>query len=99
MALGQWAHVLIWDLFAGRWLFLDGREKGIPVKHSLLLTFSLGPVGILTHCEHHPSSSGWPLALWTDSSPFISPPPRGIPDATVQVCERFFPPSSSSSAE
>ncbi|MFE0590636.1 ABA4-like family protein [Micromonospora echinospora] len=47
-----WAHVIAFDLFVGRWIYLDGRERGIhplvtgPV---LALTILLSPVGLLTH--------------------------------------------------
>ncbi len=47
----EWAHVLVWDLFAGRYVWLEGRDKykGMPVKHSIAACFALGPLGILTH--------------------------------------------------
>jgi len=45
----EWAHVLVWDLFAGRYIFLDGKEKKVPTFHSLLGAFALGPVGLLAH--------------------------------------------------
>ena len=53
----EWNHVLVWDLFAGQQVYLAGREKGVPVKHSLMLCFALGPVGILSHYAT--------TALWT----------------------------------
>ena len=53
----EWAHVLVWDLFAGRAVYLEGREKNVPVKHSLALCFALGPVGILTH---YATCAVWP---------------------------------------
>lgn len=44
-----WAQVLAWDLFVGRWIYLDSRERRIhplvmvPV---LLLTILLSPIGM-----------------------------------------------------
>ena len=47
-----WAHFLAFDLFVGRWVYLDGRQRGVsswvtgPV---LLLTLLAGPLGFLLH--------------------------------------------------
>ncbi|WP_432977408.1 ABA4-like family protein [Dactylosporangium sp. CA-233914] len=44
-----WAQVLAWDLFVGRWIYLDSRERGL---HPLLmapimvLTILLSPIGL-----------------------------------------------------
>ncbi|GAA0728133.1 DUF4281 domain-containing protein [Dactylosporangium roseum] len=44
-----WAQVLAWDLFVGRWIYLDGRERRIhplitaPV---LVLTILLSPIAV-----------------------------------------------------
>lgn len=51
-ATAGWAHMIAFDLFVGRWAYLDARERRIP--HSvlapvLLLTILLGPLGLLTH--------------------------------------------------
>jgi hypothetical protein len=58
-ALGQptgatiaWAHFLAFDLFVGRWAYLDSREKGITAwVASPLLFFILmvGPLGFLLY--------------------------------------------------
>jgi hypothetical protein len=45
----EWAHVLAWDLFVGRWIYLDGIKKNIPTPHSLFFCFLLGPFGLLLH--------------------------------------------------
>ena len=45
----EWAHVLAWDLFVGRWIYLDGLKKNIPTPHSLFFCFLLGPLGFLIH--------------------------------------------------
>ena len=47
-----WAHFLAFDLFVGRWAYLDGRRRGMSawvVGPVLFLTLLLGPVGFLLH--------------------------------------------------
>ncbi len=47
-----WAHFLAFDLFVGRWAYLDSRERGV---HALLMApvlffiLMLGPVGFLLY--------------------------------------------------
>ncbi|MEM0979943.1 MAG: ABA4-like family protein [Cyanobacteria bacterium P01_H01_bin.58] len=48
MATG-WVHFLVMDLFVGRWIYLQGREKSIFTRHSLALCLFAGPLGLLTH--------------------------------------------------
>jgi len=48
-AAEEWTHVLIWDLFVGRYIWLDGRNRGIFTSHSVLLTNLIGPPGLLCH--------------------------------------------------
>lgn len=45
----EWSHVLVWDLFVGRWIYLDGQRRGIFASHSVLLCNLIGPPGILAH--------------------------------------------------
>jgi hypothetical protein len=51
-AAAGWAHFIAFDLFVGRWIYLDSRERNIhplitgPV---LVLTILLGPLGMLAH--------------------------------------------------
>ena len=45
----EWTHALIWDLFVGRFIWLDGRKRGIFTSHSTLLTNLIGPPGLLLH--------------------------------------------------
>lgn len=45
----EWSHVLTWDLFVGRWIYLDGRQRGIFTSHSVLLCNFIGPPGLLAH--------------------------------------------------
>lgn len=47
-----WAHFLAFDLFVGRWIYLDAREHGIPaplVSVILLTTLMVGPIGYVAH--------------------------------------------------
>lgn len=47
--LTGWIHFIILDLFTGRYVYLEGREKGIFTVHSLILCFLAGPIGLLSH--------------------------------------------------
>ena len=47
-----WAHFLAFDLFVGRWVYLDGRGRGVSAwvtSPLLLLTLLFGPLGFLLH--------------------------------------------------
>ncbi len=46
----EWSHVLTWDLFVGRWIWLDGLKRGIFTSHSVLFCNLIGPPGFLMHC-------------------------------------------------
>ena len=51
-AAAGWAHFVGFDLFVGRWIFLDARERGIPhlvTAPVLVLTILFGPLGMLAH--------------------------------------------------
>ena len=48
MATG-WIHYIVMDLFVGRWIYLQGQEKGIWTRHSLVLCLFAGPIGLLSH--------------------------------------------------
>eukprot|EP00913_Durusdinium_trenchii_P033068 g30958.t1 len=45
----EWSHVLAWDLFVGRWIYLDGQRRGIFASHSVLFCNLIGPPGLLMH--------------------------------------------------
>ncbi|HEX4591382.1 MAG TPA: ABA4-like family protein, partial [Gemmataceae bacterium] len=50
IALVAWIHFLAFDLFVGRWIYRDGREREIsawPMAAVLTLTLLLGPLGLL----------------------------------------------------
>lgn len=44
-----WVHFLVMDLFVGRYIYLEGQQKGIITIHSLILCLFFGPVGLLSH--------------------------------------------------
>jgi hypothetical protein len=51
-AAAAWAHMIAFDLFVGRWSWLDGRQRGVPaliMAPVLLLTILLGPLGLLAY--------------------------------------------------
>jgi hypothetical protein len=48
----SWAHFLAFDLFVGRWIYLDSRRRGISAWVTapvLFVTLMLGPCGFLLH--------------------------------------------------
>jgi Domain of unknown function (DUF4281) len=45
-----WAQLIAFDLFLGRWMYLQGRARGMPawlVSPILLLTIFLSPIGLV----------------------------------------------------
>jgi hypothetical protein len=51
-AATAWAHLVTFDLLAGRWIYLDSREKQLSawlVSPLLFLTLMLGPLGLLAY--------------------------------------------------
>lgn len=52
LLLAGWVHYLAFDLFIGGWEARDARRHGVPhlaVIPCLLLTFMLGPIGLLAY--------------------------------------------------
>jgi hypothetical protein len=52
-----WAHLIAFDLFIGRWIYLDSRERRIhPLLMAplLVLTILLSPFGLLTYLALRP---------------------------------------------
>ena len=48
-AAAGWAHMIAFDLFVGRWSWLDGRDRGVPalvMAPVLVLTILLSPLGL-----------------------------------------------------
>jgi hypothetical protein len=51
-AAAGWAHFIAFDLFVGRWIHLDARERGrhpLLMAPVLLLTILLAPLGLLVY--------------------------------------------------
>ena len=51
-ALMAWVHLLAFDLFAGRWAYLDSRERQVTAwlaSLALLFIYMLGPLGLLLY--------------------------------------------------
>ncbi|MFP2904887.1 ABA4-like family protein [Pyxidicoccus sp. 3LFB2] len=47
-----WVHFLAFDLFVGRWAYLDSRERGVSpwlMAPVLLLTLLVGPLGLVAY--------------------------------------------------
>ncbi len=62
-AAAGWAHMIAFDLFVGRWVWLDARARGIPhlvLAPILVLTILLGPLGLAVHLAVRPR---WPETL------------------------------------
>ena len=45
----EWSHVLTWDIFVGRYIWLDGLRRGVFTSHSVLFCNLIGPPGLLMH--------------------------------------------------
>jgi hypothetical protein len=51
-AAAAWAHMIAFDLFVGRWAWLDSREREVPalvMAAVLVLTILLGPLGLAAY--------------------------------------------------
>ncbi len=51
-ATAGWAHFLAFDLFVGRWAYLDAIERGTPawfMAPVLFMTLMFGPIGLLAY--------------------------------------------------
>ncbi|KAL7489912.1 hypothetical protein ACHAW6_015651 [Cyclotella cf. meneghiniana] len=63
----EWSHVLTWDLFVGRWIWMDGLRRGIFTSHSVLLCNLIGPPGLLLHwITCFLIGKGLPKSDWTN---------------------------------
>ncbi|MEU4366133.1 ABA4-like family protein [Micromonospora chersina] len=74
-----WAHMIGFDLFVGRWIWRDSRERGMPallVAPVLLLTILLGPLGLTVHLGLR---TGWAPAPARDGGETTSARPAGSP--------------------
>lgn len=51
-AAAGWAHMIVFDLFVGRWAWLDSRRRGVPslvMAPVLVVTILLGPLGLAAY--------------------------------------------------
>ena len=51
-AAAGWAHMIAFDLFVGRWSWLDARTRAVPalvMAPILVLTIMLGPLGLVVY--------------------------------------------------
>jgi len=70
-----WLHFLAFDLFVGRWIYLDGRERDVPawvLAPVLFVTLMLGPCGfllypIVRHVRGHLQAGDKVIPVWTVS--------------------------------
>lgn len=56
-----WTHFVAFDLFVGRWVYLDSRSRGYSalwVSPVLVLTLLVGPVGLLVYLIARTSIGG-----------------------------------------
>jgi hypothetical protein len=56
-AAAAWAHMIAFDLFVGRWAWLDSRDRGVPalvMAPVLLLTVLLAPLGLAVYLAIRP---------------------------------------------
>jgi len=56
-AAAAWAHMIAFDLFVGRWSWLDSRDRGVPalvMAPVLVLTILLGPLGLAAYLAIRP---------------------------------------------
>ena len=67
LLLAGWVHYLAFDLFIGAWESRDAQRHGIPhllVVPCLLLTFMLGPIGLLIY---------WGIRTWRTRGVHLTP--------------------------
>jgi hypothetical protein len=72
-AMLAWAHFLAFDLFVGRWVYLDSRERAISawlIAPVLFFTLMLGPIGFLAYLA---------LRALAGSAREVAPEARGQP--------------------
>lgn len=74
-----WAHFLAFDLFVGRWVFLDARARGLSpwmISPLLVLTLLFGPLGLLGYLVLRSES---PSRLLAAVRVFLAEGRRGSP--------------------
>ena len=76
-----WAHFLAFDLFIGRWISLDSRERGLSpwlVSPLLLLTLMLGPLGLLSYLGLRAASPSLEMLTGVIGRAFKANPPLTV---------------------
>lgn len=48
-AATAWVHLVVMDLFVGRWVYQNGLQMQIFTRHSVALCLFAGPLGLLSH--------------------------------------------------
>ncbi len=72
-AAAVWAQLIAFDLFIGRWIYRDSRDRGISpwlISPVLLLTIFLSPIGLLGYFAIRAVASmvaGEPRSAWLDA--------------------------------
>jgi hypothetical protein len=72
-AAAAWAHMIAFDLFVGRWAWLDGRERNVPalvMAPVLVLTILLGPLGLAAYLAVR--------TRWAPRAVAVSPEPQRL---------------------
>ncbi|MFB9237879.1 ABA4-like family protein [Plantactinospora siamensis] len=94
-AAAAWAHMIAFDLFVGRWAYLDSRQRGVPelvMRLVLALTVLLGPLGLAAYLGARaswrrprqatpPADPPYPVA---PADPVAPPYPVASPDRNRQ---------------
>jgi hypothetical protein len=86
-ALIGWVHFLAFDLFVGRWIYLDSRERAINpwlMAPFLLLTLTLGPCGLLGYLGLRDLFTPRPTRLPAFDGPHLPPSRRFGDDPWIQ---------------
>jgi Domain of unknown function (DUF4281) len=72
----SWAHFLAFDLFVGRWVYLDSRERKISswyISPILFLVLMLGPLGLLLYLLTRSIFSAQDLATGSNFNQKLQP--------------------------
>jgi hypothetical protein len=89
-AAAAWAHMIAFDLFVGRWSWLDSRERHVPalvMAPVLVVTILLGPLGLVVYLAVR---SRWPLpaaAPTTADGPAAAPTTADGPAAAPTTAD------------
>ncbi len=82
-----WIHFLAFDVFVGRWAYLDSRIRGVhPVVMApiLLLTFLFGPMGLLSYLVARSLHRRTPVVAGAPRDHGDTPPSTGATPRTLR---------------